>query len=168
MAKQNNRLNLNRLATMAALPLLVGLSGMAYADDHEVSAAEFAEIAARLKPVGSVKTTASASAPAVAASAPAEPAAAPAEVVATATEAPAVDGASVYQTACFACHGTGAAGAPRLANADEWGPRLEKGIDALYSNALNGFNAMPAKGGNMSLSDEEVNAAVDHLVASVR
>ncbi|TFH87653.1 cytochrome c5 family protein [Billgrantia azerbaijanica] len=78
------------------------------------------------------------------------------------------DGEAVYNQACMACHMTGAAGAPIAGDAEAWGPRVEKGIDTLYDHAINGFNAMPAKGGNMSLSDEEVKAAVDYMVSQVQ
>ncbi|MEQ6887158.1 c-type cytochrome [Halomonas sp. CS7] len=79
-----------------------------------------------------------------------------------------IDGAAIYNTACMACHDTGAAGAPMKGDAEAWAPRLEKGTETLYSHAINGFNAMPAKGGNASLSDDEVKAAVDHMVGSVQ
>ncbi|MGM0782644.1 MAG: c-type cytochrome [Pseudomonadota bacterium] len=74
------------------------------------------------------------------------------------------DGEAVYNQACMACHMTGAAGAPIKGDADAWAPRIEKGMETLYDHSLNGFNAMPAKGGNASLSDEEVKAAVDFMV----
>ncbi|WP_410784476.1 c-type cytochrome [Leifsonia sp. SIMBA_070] len=45
---------------------------------------------------------------------------------------------------------------------------MEKGIETLYDHAINGFNAMPAKGGNMSLSDDDVKAAVDYIVEPVQ
>ncbi|TDO15200.1 cytochrome c5 [Halomonas ventosae] len=79
-----------------------------------------------------------------------------------------IDGAAIYNNVCMACHETGAAGAPVRGNAEQWSARLEKGTDMLYNHALNGFNAMPAKGGNPSLSDAEVKAAVDHLIAPVK
>ncbi|MGS0468737.1 c-type cytochrome [Cobetia marina] len=68
----------------------------------------------------------------------------------------------------MACHTTGAAGAPRLGEAGDWEARLAKGDETLYTHAIEGFNAMPAKGGNPALSDEEVKAAVDYLLDSVR
>ncbi|WGL15165.1 cytochrome c5 family protein [Microbulbifer bruguierae] len=73
-------------------------------------------------------------------------------------------GADVYSGSCAACHGTGAAGAPKFGDAGAWGPRVAKGMDTLYTHALNGFNAMPAKGLCMTCSDDEVKAAVDHMV----
>ncbi len=76
-------------------------------------------------------------------------------------------GEEVYSSACAGCHSSGAMGAPRLGNAGDWAGRIDKGTDTLYSNAINGINAMPAKGGNASLSDDEVKAAVDHMLASV-
>lgn len=73
-------------------------------------------------------------------------------------------GEEVYKTKCFTCHGSGAAGAPRLGNAADWGPRVAKGMDTLYASAIDGFKGMPAKGLCMDCSDAELNAAVDHMV----
>ena len=84
------------------------------------------------------------------------------------TEA-AVDGQKVYQSACIACHGAGVAGAPMVGNAAAWAARIAAGNDSLYANAINGLvgssGVMPAKGGNTTLSDAEVKAAVDHMVS---
>ena len=52
--------------------------------------------------------------------------------------------AQIYEAACLACHTTGAAGAPKLGDAAAWNARLEKGIDALVTSAINGIGAMPA------------------------
>ncbi len=75
-------------------------------------------------------------------------------------------GEEVYQAACFACHGTGAGGAPVLGDVAAWADRIAKGSDALYSAGINGVpgTGMIAKGGCMNCSDEEVNAAVDYMV----
>ncbi|MGJ7462285.1 c-type cytochrome [Halomonas sp. MA07-2] len=78
-----------------------------------------------------------------------------------------IDGEAIYNQACMACHMTGAAGAPIKGDADAWGARLEQGMETLYDHSINGFNAMPAKGGNMSLSDDDVKAAVDFMVEAV-
>ncbi|MFT4822763.1 MAG: cytochrome c5 [Halioglobus sp.] len=76
-------------------------------------------------------------------------------------------GEDVYNSACMACHSTGAAGAPKLGDAVDWAARLTKGMDALYASGVNGVpgTGMIAKGGCMNCSDEEVNAAVDFMVA---
>lgn len=74
------------------------------------------------------------------------------------------DGQSVYNSACMACHGTGAAGAPVLGNKGAWEDRIAKGNDTLFDHAINGFKGMPPKGGNAGLSDEEVKAAVEYMV----
>jgi len=73
-------------------------------------------------------------------------------------------GSEVYDAVCMACHTTGAAGAPVIGDADAWAPRIDKGLETLVSHAINGFNAMPAKGGCASCPDEEIQAAVEHLV----
>ena len=62
----------------------------------------------------------------------------------------------------------GVANAPKLGDKAAWGPRVATGMDALYTSALNGKAAMPAKGGNPALSDAEVKAAVDFIVSSVK
>lgn|SRR5690554_6317359 len=74
-------------------------------------------------------------------------------------------GSEVYDAVCMACHTTGAAGAPVIGDADAWAPRLDKGMETLMDHAINGFNAMPAKGGCASCSDEEIEAAMEHIVA---
>jgi cytochrome c5 len=74
------------------------------------------------------------------------------------------DGKSIYQSTCFACHGTGAAGAPKFGDSGAWGPRIGKGMDTLYKHAIHGFKGMPPKGGNGGLSDDEVKAAVKYIV----
>ncbi|MGQ7249199.1 c-type cytochrome [Halomonas sp. V046] len=78
--------------------------------------------------------------------------------------APAIDGQAIYTSVCFACHDTGVAGAPKRGDAAAWEPRLAQGIETVYDHAINGLNVMPPKGGNPSLSDAEVKAAVDYLV----
>lgn len=76
-----------------------------------------------------------------------------------------IDGKAVFDKACMACHATGAAGAPVVGNAEQWASHIEKGTDTLYDHAINGFNAMPAKGGQAGLSDDEVKASVDYMVS---
>lgn len=81
-------------------------------------------------------------------------------------------GKEVYDSACFVCHTPGAAGAPKFGDAAAWAPRIEKGKDALYHSAINGFmgNAgmMPPKGGRPDFSDEDVKAAVDYMVSNAK
>jgi cytochrome c5 len=81
-------------------------------------------------------------------------------------------GESVYQSNCAACHASGVAGAPMFGDAAAWSDRLAKGVETLYQHAINGFQGesgnMPAKGGNTGLSDEAVQAAVDHMVEAAK
>ena len=72
-------------------------------------------------------------------------------------------GADVYNAACAACHGSGAAGAPKFGDAGAWGGRIKQGYDTLVSHAIKGIRAMPAKGGNPDLDDVEVARAVVHM-----
>ena len=73
-------------------------------------------------------------------------------------------GKDIYNSVCMSCHMSGAAGAPITGEANQWSDRLAKGNDTLYSNAINGIGVMPAKGGLMSLSDDEVKLAVDYML----
>ena len=89
------------------------------------------------------------------------------QVAATATAI--IDGKKIYNGICVACHGAGVAGAPRVGDKGAWAERIDQGATTLYANAINGVQGisgvMPAKGGNPALSDDEVKAAVDYMVA---
>ena len=88
---------------------------------------------------------------------------------AAAAPPPTRNGQQIYQTTCVACHGAGIAGAPKLGDKTQWAKHIAKGPDSLYASALKGVQgsagAMPPKGGNPALSDAEVRAAVDYMVA---
>ena len=79
-------------------------------------------------------------------------------------------GEKTYKMACFACHGTGAAGSPKLGDTAAWKDRIAKGNDTLYEHAIKGFQGssgvMPPKGGRTDLSDADVKAAVDYIVSN--
>lgn len=95
---------------------------------------------------------------------PAEMPEAAAEVVETAAAA-AGDGEGVYQKACKTCHDAGIANAPKLGDSEAWAPRIAKGNDALFESVKNGLNAMPPKGACMSCSDDELNSAMQYMIA---
>jgi cytochrome c5 len=69
-------------------------------------------------------------------------------------------GEAVYVAACSACHAAGVAGAPRVGDAAAWAPRIKQGFDLLVKHAVEGFKAMPPKGGNANLDSVEVARAV--------
>ena len=160
---------LKRTLVMALAGSQMLVSGLVMAEEDRSAVLE------RIKPVGTVavegqempvitKTeVAPPPAPEAAPAAPAEaaPAAAPAS-------AAVVDGAAIYQQACFACHATGAANAPKLGDKAAWAPRLPSGKEALLNSVLKGKGAMPPKGGRMDLSDEQISAAVDHMIQAAQ
>ena len=75
-----------------------------------------------------------------------------------------VDGEAVYNGLCKTCHEAGIAGAP-VAKTDQFGARLaEKGLEMLVRDAINGLNAMPPRGGNPSLTDDQIKAAVEFML----
>jgi cytochrome c5 len=157
----------------------IGLIGAQFvgggADDGaEVDAAEQEAAMGRISPVASVAVTGSApaaeaAAPAADAAEAAPEAAAATEEVAPATETAAAEpvaanGETLYNQICFACHNTGAAGAPKLGDKAAWEPRIAAGMDVLMNSAINGKNAMPAKGGNPGLSDDSIEVIVEYMV----
>lgn len=73
-------------------------------------------------------------------------------------------GEQLYSKLCMTCHDTGLSGAPIKGDESAWAPRIAQGADTLFKHSLEGFNAMPAKGGDLSLSDDEVKNAVVFMV----
>ena len=74
-----------------------------------------------------------------------------------------LDGEMIYTSVCAACHATGVAGAPKPGSA-EMAQRAEKGSDAVIQTAIDGLNAMPARGGRPDLSDEQMKAVIEFML----
>jgi cytochrome c5 len=76
-------------------------------------------------------------------------------------------GEEVYKQICAACHGQGVAGAPKTGDKAAWAPHIKEGLEALVKNAINGVQSpkgmMPPRGGDTTLTDWEVAAAVVYL-----
>ncbi len=73
-------------------------------------------------------------------------------------------GKEVYDGVCFACHASGVLAAPKFRDQADWANRIAKGKEALLQSAINGLNNMPARGGNPSLQDEELKAAIEYML----
>lgn len=80
---------------------------------------------------------------------------------------PNVVGKKIYESVCIACHGSGAAGAPKFGDKAAWAPRLKQGVDKLFADATKGLGAMPPKGG-YSGSDDEFHSAVIYLTNAAK
>ena len=143
------------LAALVALTVVIFVVAQMVAGNNKPKSAQAdKQLAERIKPVGELVL---ASATAVANG-----------VIPAAHAADA--GETTYNQACMSCHGTGAAGAPKLGDKAAWGPRIAKGNDALYNTALKGKpgTAMLAKGGQAHLKDDAVKAAVDFMVSKAK
>lgn len=85
-------------------------------------------------------------------------------VAAAAPTAASLTGEQVYNQACFACHGPGVGGAPKLGDVAGWAPRIRQGKATLNKHAIEGYQGtagyMPPKGGRVDLSDDEIAGAV--------
>jgi cytochrome c5 len=77
-------------------------------------------------------------------------------------------GEEVYNSLCVACHAAAVFNAPKLGDRSTWAPRVEQGIERLFYNSINGFNAMPARGGNPNISDQDIKNAVSFMVSKVQ
>lgn len=78
------------------------------------------------------------------------------------------EGKVIYEGVCHTCHTAGLLGAPKLGDKGAWSDRIGKGTATLHQHAIQGFNAMPAKGGNADLLDVEVTNAVDYMVSQAK
>lgn len=153
---------------MTSLALAVSLAVLLSACGKEENAAS--QTPAEAVPEAAAPAAPESAAPEVAPEA-AVPEAAP-EAAAPAEESVAVasaDGKKIYGNVCSMCHAAGVAGAPKPGDKADWGPRIAQGSDVLYTHAIEGYTGskgmMPARGGNPNLTDDEVKAAVDHMVA---
>lgn len=89
-------------------------------------------------------------------------------LIATSNSAFAEDdaGKKTYEHACAACHASGVAGAPKTGDLIAWSARIATGNNALYTSAIKGKGAMPAKGGQIAIPDVAIKAAVDYMVGN--
>lgn len=117
------------VGTVVGVAIIITMAFMIGHDSKRVEDAE--EVNARIQPVAKVELAAA-------------DAAAPG----------ARTGEQIVQSACFACHGTGAAGAPKIGDKAGWGSRIGKGLDGLLKSAIAGKNAMPPRGGSDATDDE--------------
>lgn len=151
---------MKKLIVTAALTTLLASAAVLAKSTKEISPYPLGErstfsdraVAERVRPVGSVCVEGEDCGAAVVAEVAAGPRA----------------GDVIYNASCVACHGTGAAGAPILADAAAWAPRIKKGMDTLLKHSIEGFNAMPPKGMCMDCSDEEIKATVEYMVSKSR
>lgn len=91
-------------------------------------------------------------------------------VVGDGTEPGQRTGKQVFDKICLQCHAADSniAYSPKITHNDQWAPRIAQGFDVLVRHAIDGFTGpqggqMPAKGGAMDLTDEEIARAVAYM-----
>jgi len=143
------------VVTVVLLLAMLAASGRIYDKDSPAMSAE--EIAKRIKPVADDPA---------AAGAKFKVPAAPVQAAAVAASKP--DGKKVYESTCMVCHAAGIANAPKFGDKRAWAPHLASGVNELHQTVLKGKGAMPPKGGNLTLSDSEVRAALVYMLGAVK
>ncbi len=128
---------------VAAMALVVGSASATMVPQQSNS-----DIKERIAPVAQVRIAGASSAPAAGAAGPRA-------------------GDAVYNQYCTACHTGGVLGAPKLNNAEDWKPRLAQGMETVLKHAMEGLNAMPPKGTCGDCSEEEIQAAIDYMIAEI-
>ena len=77
-------------------------------------------------------------------------------------------GRDVYQAVCMACHAAEnvMVSSPKQGDAKEWQRRLSRAgsLGALADNAVNGYEAMPPKGGHTELTRSQIEAAIRFMM----
>ncbi|MCW8400468.1 c-type cytochrome [Legionella sp. PATHC038] len=82
----------------------------------------------------------------------------------TKTGKPTASGKDIYQKNCVACHGVDGKGtSPAFPDFTKKGGVLSKSSSVLLQNTIKGIGGMPPKGGNPSLSDDDLKAALDYI-----
>lgn len=72
-------------------------------------------------------------------------------------------GEEVVKAVCATCHQAGVANAPKIGDRAAWAPRIKEGLKDMVATAIKGKGAMPPKGGNPSLTDDDVTRAVVYM-----
>lgn len=80
----------------------------------------------------------------------------------------AADGKAVYDKTCVACHASGVANAPKFGDKAAWAPRVATGKDAMLASVVKGKGAMPPRAGAAGITDDDIKAAIDYMVAAAK
>lgn len=74
----------------------------------------------------------------------------------------------LYETYCRGCHEVEGVNAPIAFQEDQWEKRLKSGMEALVNNAATGFGSMPAQGGCMECTYEDLEDLVSYMSSNKR
>ncbi len=74
------------------------------------------------------------------------------------------EGEAAYKANCAKCHDTGVMGAPLTGNTADWEERSELWEGVLMEHANKGWLKMPAKGGDPSMTEYDVDAAAEYML----
>ncbi len=82
------------------------------------------------------------------------------------------EGKKIYESNFAGCHDSGVAGAPKPGDKEAWLERLAPGLVVVKKRSIEGYEGktgvMPPKGGNSTLTDDEVKNAVDFMMVKLK
>ena len=73
-------------------------------------------------------------------------------------------GLAIYNKHCMNCHASGAGGAPKFGDVNDWAPIEAQPVDQTYEHAIKGFHGMPAMGLCGECNDDDIKATVDYML----
>ncbi len=140
------------LGVLVGIAVVIGVIANTIDADDGLDPVVLQKTAERLEPVGAVYTDAS--------QVPAAP------VAKASAESESRTAEEIVQSVCGACHNSGLLNAPKIGDAADWAARKKAagGLDGLVTAAINGMGSMPPRGGDASLTDEQVRAAVEAML----
>lgn len=71
----------------------------------------------------------------------------------------------IYKSTCLACHSSGVANAPKLGDKAAWKKLVASGMDTMLDAVIKGKGIMPPKGGNPSLTKEELQSTIEWMIS---
>jgi len=80
-------------------------------------------------------------------------------------------GKTLYESNCAGCHDSGTFGAPKLGDKKAWSDRIAEGEIVMLKKAIAGIDGkvgmMPPRGGNSTLTDEEVKTIISYMTSRI-
>jgi cytochrome c len=71
-----------------------------------------------------------------------------------------------YENNCAVCHASDTMGAPMVGDAKAWEKVTKQGLQTVMKHAIDGIGGMPPKGGNVDLTEWQIQLILDYMISS--